>query len=154
MVKFKCPGCGVAFKLPEEMMGKSGKCPKCGAGISVPSRPMRSPGNTNSPVDATPSPSDPIDMGSWDTSSSQPANTRKRAWPLWAALGGGIVIASVIGYWVFLRDLSDLQPEGNGQEIELAGGQTPEQSPRNPPSLSQRPRNQPTLTQRQETSRH
>jgi hypothetical protein len=130
MIKFKCPGCGVSFKLSEEMMGKSGKCPKCGAAISVPIMPTRSPGNIDFPVETRPTNPQPIDNGSWDISPPRQPETPQRAWPLKTAIAGCVAIAIAIGLWTFRHHLPGMQTDVNEPEVALADKPSPQPAPK------------------------
>jgi len=55
-MKAKCPNCGGAITITEEMFGQTASCPDCGAKIRVPAKPGGAPGPQPGAAPAAPAP--------------------------------------------------------------------------------------------------
>jgi hypothetical protein len=99
MPSIKCPHCGNGLKVPDSVIGKTGKCPKCQQKfvIELPSAdpydlaPLASAPLPGSPLGPALTSASPAPLGV-----SQPAAPSRPAWIIPAAIGGGVLALLVV----------------------------------------------------------
>ena len=108
MIRFNCPNCAVALKVPDDHAGQQIKCPKCQRPVAVPENL-----NEETPV-AEHEPTEPQEAPAAEQ------NKRRRFLPRWAWLAVALAFLSVPALALVLAVIKRAEPKDGLTRTERA----------------------------------